>query len=160
MLKESKRTNEKEINVIVASDSFKDIYFVENNKVVSFPQQERLETVTENMKKRLINCDSLISKSNEQNDKFYDLINLLDPNCWNIDEVVVPWLAAEDKLRKFSKVFHHEISINEFWDYVRMSCKILATLQRLRFLQMYRKLRILSMLLLLVLQRQKESFQK
>ena len=35
-----------------------------------------------------------------------------------IQEVVVPWLSAEEKLRKFSKAFHHEISINEFRDYV------------------------------------------
>ena len=69
MLKKSKRTNEKEINVIAASNSFKDIYFVENNKVVSLPQKELLETVTENMKKWLINCDSLKSKSNEQNQR-------------------------------------------------------------------------------------------
>ena len=37
----------------------------------------------------------------------------------------------------------------------KMSCKILATLQRLRFLQVYKKLKILSVLLLLVLQRQR-----
>jgi len=96
----------------------KDIHFVENNKVVSLPRQKLLETVTENMKKRLMNFDNLISKKNEQDDIFHDLINLLDPNSWNIEEVVVPWLAAEEKLREFSKVFHHEISINEFRDYV------------------------------------------
>jgi len=47
----------KKIDVIVASDSFKDIHFVENNKIVSLPRQKLLETVTENMKKRLMNCD-------------------------------------------------------------------------------------------------------
>ena len=70
------------------------------------------------MKKRLVNCDNLISKNNEQDNVFQDLINFLDPNSWNIEEVVVPWLSAEKKLRKFNKVFHHEISINEFRDYV------------------------------------------
>ena len=73
-----------------------------------------LEAVTENMKKRLMNCDNLISKNSEQDDIFHDLINFLDPNSWNIDEVVVPWLSAEEKLRKFCKVFLREISINEF----------------------------------------------
>ena len=47
----------KKIDVIAASDSFKDIHFVENNKIVSLPRQKLLETVTENMKKRLMNCD-------------------------------------------------------------------------------------------------------
>ncbi|XP_076041919.1 E3 SUMO-protein ligase KIAA1586-like [Oratosquilla oratoria] len=86
MLKESKATYEKEIDVGAASDAFKDIHFVENNKVVSLPRQKHLEAVIENMKKRVMNCDSLISKKNEQDDKIH--------------------------------VFHHEISINDFRDYV------------------------------------------
>ena len=117
MLKESKGTYEKKIDDFTASESFRDIHFVENNKVVRLPRQKLLEAVTENMKKRLMNCDNLISKNNED-DTFHDLINFLDPNSWNIEEVVVPWLSAEEKLRKFSKVFHHAISINEFRDYV------------------------------------------
>ena len=44
------------------------------------------------MKNRLMNCDSLISKN-----KFYDLSNFLDPSSWNIEKVVVPWLAVEEK---------------------------------------------------------------
>jgi len=64
---------------------------------VSLPRQKLLETVTESMKKRLMNCNNLISKKNEQDDIFHDLINFLDPNSWNIEEVVVPWLAAQKK---------------------------------------------------------------
>jgi len=65
-----------------------------------------------------MNCDNWISKKNEQDDIFHDLIYFLDLNSWNIEEVVVPSLAAEEKLREFSEVFHHEISVNEFRDYV------------------------------------------
>ena len=50
----------KKIDDIAASESFKDIHFVENNKVVCLPRQKLLEAVTENMKKRLMNCDNLI----------------------------------------------------------------------------------------------------
>ena len=53
--------------------------------IVSLPRQKLLETVTENMKKRLMYCDSLISKNDEQDDKFHDLINFLGPNSWNIE---------------------------------------------------------------------------
>jgi len=49
-----------------------------------------------------MNCDNLISNKNEQDDIFHDLINFLDPNLCNIEEVVVPSLAAEEKLREFS----------------------------------------------------------
>jgi len=62
--------------------------------------------------------DNWISKKNEQDDIFHDLINFLNLNSWNIEEAVVPSSAAEEKLREFNKVFHHEISINEFRDYV------------------------------------------
>jgi len=78
MLKESKGTYEKN-RCYSCFSSFKDIHFVENNKVVGLPRQKLLETVTENMKKRLMNCDNLTSKKNEQDDIFHDLINLLDP---------------------------------------------------------------------------------
>ena len=119
----------KKIDNIAALEFFKDIHFVENNKVVSLPRQKLLEAVTENMKKRLKNYDNLISENSEQDDIFHDMINFLDPNSWNIEEVVVPWLSAEEKLRKFSKVFHHGISINEFRDYaenVLQNCRNLA----------------------------------
>ena len=52
----------KKIDDIAPSESFKDILFVDNNKVVSLPRQKLLEAVTENMKKRLMNCDNSISK--------------------------------------------------------------------------------------------------
>ena len=86
----------KKIDDIAASESFKDIYFVENNKVVTLPRQKQLKAITENMKKRLMNYDNLISKNNKQDDIFHDLINFLDPNSWNIEEVVVPWIFAEE----------------------------------------------------------------
>ena len=82
------------------------------------------------MKKRLTNCDSLVSKNDEQDDKFHDLINFLDYDSWNIEEAVLPWLAAKEKLREFSTVF----LLMNFGTMWKMSCKILATLRRLRFL--------------------------
>ena len=101
-LKKSKGIYEIKIDDIAASESFKDIHFVDNNKDVSVTRQKLLEALKENMIKRLMNCDNLISKNNEQDDIFHDLINFLNPNSWNIEEVVVSWLSAKEKLRKFS----------------------------------------------------------
>ena len=117
MLKESKGAYEKKSMILLLQNLFR-IFTLLNIAVVSLPRQKLLEAVTENMKKMLMNFDNLISKNNEQDDIFHDLINFLDPNSWNIEEVVVPWLSTEEKLRKFSKVFHHEINISEFRDYV------------------------------------------
>ena len=50
--------------------------------------------------------------------EFRQVINLLEPDTWNIQEVVVPWLVAEEKLYRFSDIFHYKISINDFRDYV------------------------------------------
>ena len=58
--------------------------------VLSLPRQKLLEAVIENMKKRVMNCNSLTSKKNEQDDKTHGLINFLEPNSCNIEEVVVP----------------------------------------------------------------------
>ncbi|XP_013793962.1 E3 SUMO-protein ligase KIAA1586-like [Limulus polyphemus] len=120
MLKENKGTFEKEINDRVASDAFKDIQITENHRVVSLPRQRFLEVIIENMKKRLMDFDHLTSKNNnKQNDnKLHELLNLLEPVTWNIQEVVVPWKAAEDKLNQFIKIVHHDIPINDFRDYV------------------------------------------
>ena len=63
-------------------------------------------------------------------------------------------------MREFSNVFHHEISINEFWDYVENVLQNSSNLAKAEVPSSVQKAKILSVLLLLVLQRQKEGFQK
>ena len=77
------------------------------------------------MKERLMDCDHLTSKNNDQkNDKkLHELLNLLEPDTWNIEEVVVPWKAAEERLSRFNEIFHHNIPINDFRDYVEIVLK-------------------------------------
>ena len=71
------------------------------------------------MRKRLIDNGHLTSKNNDQEGmEFRQVINLLEPDTWNIQKVVVPWLVAEEKLYRFSDIFHYKISINDFRDYV------------------------------------------
>ena len=106
-----------------------------------------------------MNCDNLISKKNEQDDIFHGLINFLDPNSWNIEEVVILWLPAEEKLREFIKVFHHEISINEFRDYVENVLQNSSNLAKAEVPSSVQKAKnIISAIL--VLWRQKKCFQK
>ena len=47
-----------------------------------------------------------------------ELSNLLDQNTWNLEEAVVPWVAAENKIGKLNEFLHHEVSINDFRDFV------------------------------------------
>ena len=76
-----------------------------------------LETVIENMKTRIINFNTLTS-NNDKQDKIHGLIsNFLELNLWNSEEVVVHWRAAKEKLKEISKIFLHEISINDFQDF-------------------------------------------
>lgn len=120
ILKESNGIFEKEIHNRVASDAFKDIHLIENHRFVSLPREKLLDVIIENMKKRLMDYDHLTSKNNDQeaDNKLYELLNLLEPDTWNIQEVFVPWKAAEEKLNGFSEIFHHNIPINDFRDYV------------------------------------------
>ena len=48
-----------------------------------------------------------------------ELFNLLDQNTWNLFEAVVPWVAAENKIVKLNEFLHHEVSINDFRDFVK-----------------------------------------
>ena len=97
MLKESRETFEKKIEETVASAAFKDVKFVENRKFVSLPRQKLIESVIENIKKRLMDCDHLaLNKSDQQNDnQIYEILNLLEPNSWKIEEVTVPCVKAD-----------------------------------------------------------------
>ncbi|MEE6474786.1 hypothetical protein FKM82_010496 [Ascaphus truei] len=125
MLKESCGNFEKKIDSTINSDGFKYIDFVENKKYVNLPRQKLLETVISNMKARLMDSDHLKSGYKVQNSdrKIHEIVNTLEPDCWHIDEVVVLWKAAEEKLCDFNKFFHHEININDFRDFVEKFLK-------------------------------------
>ena len=76
-----------------------------------------LDAIIKNMKKRLVADDHVKAISTEQ-EKVLDLFNLLDQNTWNLEEAVVPWVAAEHKIGKLNEFLHHEVSINDFRDFV------------------------------------------
>ena len=119
LLIENKGIFEKKIDDRIASEEFKDIHLIENHKFGRLPRKKLLEVIIENMRKRLIDNEHLTSKHNDQEGiEFYQVINLLEPDTWNIQEIVVPWLVAEEKLYRFSDIFHYKISINDFRDYV------------------------------------------
>ena len=56
-----------------------------------------LDAIIKNMKKRLVANDHVKSISTEQ-ENVLELFNLLNQNTWNLEEAVVPWVAAEIKL--------------------------------------------------------------
>ena len=81
------------------------------------------------MKKRVMDNSYWTSKNNNQESvKFDQELNLLKPDTWNIQKVVVPWLAAEENLYRFSNIFHYKISINDFRDYVESVLQNFKTL--------------------------------
>ena len=84
-----------------------------------------------------MDCDHLTSKNNDQknNNKLHELLNLLEPDTWNIEEVVVPWKAAEERLSRFNEIFHHNIRIKDFCDYVEIVLKNLHNLVILQTVQ-------------------------
>ncbi len=86
---------------------------------MSLPCQRLLDAVIRNMKLRLMDGDIIKSRNNAQEtNRIHELLNIVNPDSWNIDEVVVPWKAAEEKLDEFYEQFHHKICVNDFRDYV------------------------------------------
>ena len=63
-------------------------------------------------------CDYLAAKEQEKNRHTHKILNLLEPDTWKIEEVALPWQAAEEKLSEFQEVFLYETNINDFRDYV------------------------------------------
>ena len=76
-----------------------------------------LNAIIKNMKKRLFANDHVKAISAEQ-ENVLELFNLLDQNTWNLEEAIVPWVAAENKIGKLNEFLHHEVSINDFRDFV------------------------------------------
>ena len=113
MLVERKGFHEKQIQDKLESDLFQPIGMEENKKFVSLPRQELLLSVIKNLKMRLV------KSSQNGESKTAEIVNLIEPSLWNIENIVVPWLESEEKLKDFSKIFKHEICVNEFRDYVQ-----------------------------------------
>ena len=47
-----------------------------------------------------------------------ELFNLLDQNTWNLEEAIESWVAAETKIGRLNEFLDHEVSINDFRDFV------------------------------------------
>ena len=119
LLKDNMGRYEKEIDERVASEAFKEIQFIENHRFVCLPRQMLLDAMIKNMKKRLVADDHVKAISTEQ-ENVLELFNLLDQNTWNLEEAIVPWVAAENKFVKLNEFLHHEVSINDFRDFVEI----------------------------------------
>ena len=94
ILKKSKGTFEKEINNKVASDAL-NIHFIEKHRFVSLPHEvKRKKKKVYHLKSK---SDHLTTKNNDQenDNKLFELLNLLEANTWKIEEVVVTLKAAE-----------------------------------------------------------------
>lgn len=61
---------------------------------------------------------SLSNNIQDKNNKIFELVKIVNPSYWNMEETVIPWKDAEEKLSDFYSVFRHEISVNDFRDYV------------------------------------------
>ena len=75
-----------------------------------------LDAIIKNMKKRLVADDHVKAISTEQ-ENVLELFNL-DQNTWNLEQAIVPWVAVENKIDKLNEFLHHEVSINDFRDFV------------------------------------------
>ncbi|XP_063805906.1 E3 SUMO-protein ligase KIAA1586-like [Pseudophryne corroboree] len=119
MLEKEKGPYEKKINELITSESYKNIDFVENHRFVGLPRETLLEGIVTNLKKRLMDCGHLKASCSQFNDSnTFKFLTFLEPDYWNIEEVIVPWKAAEEQLHVFNTYFNYQIDINEYRDFV------------------------------------------
>ncbi|XP_058049428.1 E3 SUMO-protein ligase KIAA1586-like [Ahaetulla prasina] len=118
MLRKEKGVYEKKVDVLLTSDTFRSIKFVENRRFLGLPRERLLEIIIINLNKRLMDCEHLKTGSQFQDKNKLQFLNFLEPDYWNIGEVIVPWKAAEEQLLEFSDIFNYEININDYRDFV------------------------------------------
>ena len=119
MLKKDRGQHEKEVDVKLDSENFKKTGFTDNSKFVNLPREKLLDSIIQNMQKRLMDSNHLSSRDNDKGSHLvHDLINLVEPKSWNIEEVTIPWMEAEEKLCMFQEIFSYKIDVNDFRDFV------------------------------------------
>lgn len=108
MIKENKGIYEKKVNEVINSDAFRDINFIDHTIYSRLPRQKLLDAVIDNMRTRLMDDDDhlLATKSTKNyTNKLFEVISVLEHDSWNIDEIVVSWIAAEEKLVGLTEFF-------------------------------------------------------
>ena len=119
ILKKGRGQHEKQVDAKIASDNFKEIDFSENSKFVSLPREKLLNSIISNMHKRLMDSNHLLARNNDEGSNLvHEVINLVEPQSWNIEDVTIPWLEAEEKLGKFEEIFSYKINVNDYRDFV------------------------------------------
>ncbi|XP_058032475.1 E3 SUMO-protein ligase KIAA1586-like isoform X3 [Ahaetulla prasina] len=110
---------EKKVDELITSETFKNIKFVENQRFVGLPRERLLENITVNLGKKLIDCEHLKASCSQFPDSnILQFLKFLEPDYWNIEEVDVPWQAAEEQLHVFNDIFNDQIDINDYRDFV------------------------------------------
>ena len=115
---------EKKVDELISSETCKNINIIKNHSFVGLPRQKLLETIILNLKKRLMDCDHIKASCNEIqgigeiNYNKLQFLNILEPDNWNIEEVIPPWKAAEEQLPAFNEIFKYKINTNDFRDFV------------------------------------------
>ncbi|XP_034286848.2 E3 SUMO-protein ligase KIAA1586-like [Pantherophis guttatus] len=119
MLRKEKGPYEKKVDGLITSETFKNIKFVKNHQFIGLPRERLLENIVTNLKKRLMDCEHLKTDCNQFQDRNkLQFLKFLEPDYWNIEEVVVPWKAGEEQLLVFNDVFNYQIDINDYRDFV------------------------------------------
>uniref|UniRef100_A0A8C6V7V3 E3 SUMO-protein ligase KIAA1586-like n=1 Tax=Naja naja TaxID=35670 RepID=A0A8C6V7V3_NAJNA len=119
MLGKEKGPYENKVEELISSETFKNIKFVENQQFVGLPRETLLENIIMNLEKRLIDCEHLTAICGQfQDSNILQILKYLDPDYWNIEEVDVPWRAAEDKLLVFNDIFNYKIDMNDYRDFL------------------------------------------
>ena len=87
LLKSDKGFYNNQIPEKLATELFQEIGLQDNKKVVSLSCDKLLILVNRNLEKRLV----------ERTGSVEEWINLVQPSSWSMENIVVPWRAAEEK---------------------------------------------------------------
>ena len=94
----------------------RDCRWLSNNncKFVNLPREKLFDSIIRNMQKRLMDSNHLLTRKNDEDSNLlHELIHLVEPHSWNIEEITVPWMKAEEKRVRFQEFFAYKINVED-----------------------------------------------
>ncbi|XP_034264778.1 E3 SUMO-protein ligase KIAA1586-like [Pantherophis guttatus] len=110
LLAKGKGPYERKVEELITSETFRNINFIENHRFVGLHRERLLQSIIKNLQKQLMDSEHL-KTGNQLQDTINKLqfLQFLVPEYWDFEEIVIPWVAAEEQLRIFSDIFNYNI---------------------------------------------------
>ena len=82
----------KKVGDTISSKDYQEIQFRENQQFVCLPRDQLVQAIIINLEQRLMSGDNVssVTQNRQGSVELFEIINLVQPQTWKIEEVEVP----------------------------------------------------------------------